>query len=124
MRISTPLSGTADANEDGINRQEYIRQSRIGDKVRLKPHPVDRHSVVVETLEGKGLGHLPPDVANKLRERLAREKKGYLSGSVLEQIEENGSHNLMVNVDPNRFPYWVLGGVAVFILLVLLMLLL
>ncbi|MFP4350417.1 MAG: hypothetical protein ACLFQY_19155, partial [Desulfococcaceae bacterium] len=82
MTITTPLSGASDLNEDGTTRQEFIRQSRVGEKVRLKPHPVDRYSVVVETLEGKGLGHLPPDAAGIIRERLAQEKKGYLTGSV------------------------------------------
>lgn len=124
MTITTPLSGASDLNEDGTTRQEFIRQSKVGDKVRLKPHPVDRYSVMVETLEGKGLGHLPPDAAGIIRDRLAKEKKGYLTGSVLEQQTEEGGPNLLIDIEPDRFPYWVLMAVAAFILLTLILLLL
>jgi len=43
---------------------------------------------------------------------------------VLEQQTEDGASNLPINMEPNRFPYWVLTAVAAFILLAIILLLL
>jgi hypothetical protein len=59
--IRTKLYGVSFRNEDGLARQQLIRQCRPGDRLRLVREPGNPHdpcAVAVQALGGRQLGYL------------------------------------------------------------------
>lgn len=124
MQETLILADTREIDEEAAECQAAIKRRKVGDTVRLAPHPVDRYSVVVESLEGEKLGHLDPDAAKRIRGRIDQNPKKAETATITRQLDNAGLANLEMRTDRKTLPYAVLAAVAVFILIVLLLLIL
>lgn len=81
------LEGTKLTNEDGVIREDIIKNCKVGEKLELFHNPKVSEAVKVYTKDGTLIGYIPPEAAVEIASRL---KKGSPVNAEIAKISGGG----------------------------------
>ena len=86
------IMGSTYSNPDGSDRQEIIKNLKVGEPINFKPAPIKDYPDLIGafTKSGKQIGAVPYDVVNIIRDNYA----GYPMSAEVKEVTYYGDHYL------------------------------